>query len=173
VPESAVIAPVRAAQATIGRLHSVHTPAGRAGMIPHVTLLYPFVHGDRPTADTAAALAAVLAGFAAFEADFRQLARFTDGQAVAYAQPDPAEPFIAITRALSAAFGIQPYGGVYDRVIPHMTVASIASLDGLDAIEREARPMLPISCRIDAAEVWVVREGRWRFAERVALGGAA
>jgi 2'-5' RNA ligase len=170
--ESAVIAPIRAAHATIGRLQSVHTPAGRAGMIPHVTLLYPFVDGDRLDVEPMARLADVLDGFAGFPVAFRRLARFTDGLAVAYAEPEPAGPFAAITHALSAEFGLPPYGGIYDTVIPHMTVASIGNVDGLETIEREAQPMLPISTRIDAAEVWIMQGGRWQFAERVALGEA-
>ena len=139
-------------------------------MIPHVTLLYPWVDGDAPLGEPMEALATVLGGFTAFEAGFRRLARFTDGQAVTYAEPEPAEPFIAITHSLSATFGIQPYGGAHATVIPHMTVASIGSVAGLDAIEREARPMLPIRARVDAAEVWAKRDGAWRLAGRVALG---
>src|SRR5581483_7453255 len=99
--ETAVIAPVRAAQQTIGGLQAVHTPAGRAGMIPHVTLLYPWVAGDPVGAEPLTRLRRVLAGFTAFTVAFRRLARFTDGQAVTYAEPEPAAPFIGITAALS------------------------------------------------------------------------
>ncbi len=167
--ESAVIAPIPAAQPTIGQLHALHTPAGRAGMPTHVTLLTPFVDPDHLAGEPLALLRDVLSAFTRFSVSFRRLARFADGLAVLYAEPEPAAPFVDMTRALSDAFGLLPYAGLHETVVPHLTVASLGRVEPLDAIEAAAQPMLPLTTAVTAAEVWAKREPGWLLAERIAL----
>ena len=53
------------------------------------------------------------------------LARRTQWPEVTYLAPSPAEPFVAMTRAIANQFAaFPPYSGQYQDIIPHLTVAS-------------------------------------------------
>jgi 2'-5' RNA ligase superfamily len=118
------------------------------GIPPHVTILFPAPSdiGD------------ALEGFAAFDVTFTETRRFPE---VVYLAPQPAEPFVAMTRAVWERFpDWPPYEGAFlPDITPHLTVAWGALLD---EAEEDLRPRLPVHAR--AREVWLLGEvapGRW------------
>jgi hypothetical protein len=91
---------------------------------------------------------------------------------VLYLEPEPAERFSALTRAIAAAWPEHPpYEGAHDEVLPHLTVAE--SEDGalLDELAAQVEPRLPIEARVHEATLIVEDEhGRWHEFRRLPLG---
>lgn len=78
------------------------------------------------------------------------------GDEVVYLEPEPAEPFIALTKAIGAAWPqCKPYHGQYDEIVPHLTLG--IGGDDLAQIASAANQLLPI--RSSADNVWLM-EGR-------------
>jgi 2'-5' RNA ligase len=158
VAETAIVVLVPELEPLVASWRRSLTQDGERGMPPHVTLLYPFV--DEADVDAARPkVARVLASFAPFEASFAATARFPD---TLYLAPEPPAPFVAMTEALAGAFPeYPPYGGAFDEVVPHVTVAH-GDQERFASIEDELRPVLPVSVRIERA--WLMSDGPdgWR-----------
>ena len=102
----------------------------------------------------------ICGGTPAIEVQFRRTARFPG---VLYLDPEPAAPLAALTGALAARWPqAPPYGGAFDEVIPHLTVAQGAPADVLDGIEADLERSLPIGTRLAEAWLYVLEGGRWR-----------
>jgi 2'-5' RNA ligase len=121
------------------------------GVPPHITLLIP----APPDLDVAKA---ALAEFSPFDVTFSEFGRFPD---TLWLAPEPAAPFVAMTEALFEAFpNHAPYGGVFNEITPHLTVAQG---DELDAAEQDIAPALPLSSRASSVVVFEqVAPDRWR-----------
>ena len=95
--------------------------AAGAGVPAHVTVLFPFLPARGLVPAVRRELAAIAATQAPFEVIFATVGRFPD---VVYLAPRPAEPFTRLTGAVAARFpDFPPYGGAFDEVIPHLTIA--------------------------------------------------
>ena len=163
--ETALIGPVAEAE-PVAAWHRVHSPAGLAGMPPHVTLLTPCVPVDR-----AGEVAEVLAAFPPFDFELARTARFSDVVPVLYLAPEPAAPFAAITAALVERFpDYQPYAGLHATVVPHLTVATQLDPEVLDAIELEVSRILPIAARGEETWLMELSAARWRRVTALPLG---
>jgi 2'-5' RNA ligase superfamily len=127
------------------------------GMPPHVTLLVP-------SEDDVGAIVEAMAGFAAFDVRFERLDRFPG---TLWLAPDPGEPFAAMTEALVARWPERrPYGGVFARVIPHLTVAQRE----LDAAAAALGPFLPLQSRAEVVALYEkVQSDHWRELATVEL----
>ena len=156
--ETAVVALIPELEPLIGDWRRRYTGDGARDMPPHVTLIYPF-------ADAAAAderletVARVLGAFGPFPVELRATGRFSE---LLYLRPEPAEPFVAMTDALADAFPeFPPYGGGFDAIVPHATVAQ-ADDETLAAIESELITQLPVQARVERA--WLVENAPagWR-----------
>ena len=145
-----------------------YDPVAAAGIPAHVTILYPFVPPAQLTPAVDAAVKDALAGFSAFDFALTRAERFDDG--VLYLAPEPAGPFQALTAAIAARWPEHPpYGGVFDHVVPHLTVA-IAEGAPVDALVPELRAGLPIRTRAEEVCLMVGREqGIWEVRERFPL----
>ena len=135
----------------------------------HLTIVNPFVPAARIDAAVTAAVAEVLSEFRPFAYELTRIDRFPD---VLFLAPDPAEPFIAITEAMTRRFPEHPpYGGVFDTIVPHVSIAFGPERPGLaELVERE----LPLSGT--AEEVWLVAQGddrAWTVHHRFALGATS
>jgi hypothetical protein len=87
---------------------------------------------------------------ASFECRF-ELTRWF-GVDVLWLDPNPAEPFRGLTAAVGAAFPeCPPYGGAFDEVVPHLTVAErrFADLATLKGVERDVLAGLPLVAPIE------------------------
>jgi 2'-5' RNA ligase len=121
------------------------------GVPPHITLLIP----APPDLDAAQA---ALAEFGPFDVTFSGFGRFPE---TLWLAPDPAAPFVAMTEALIEAFPSHaPYGGVFEGITPHLTVAQG---DELVAAERDITAALPLSSRASSVILFEqVAADRWR-----------
>lgn len=140
-------------------------PVGAPGLPLHVTLLHPFVAPRAIDAAVEAALHEVVADMAQFRFVLARLARFPG---VLYLAPEPPEPFVELTGALQERWPEHPpYGGAYESVVPHLTVAlGGEAYAGTRGLERA----LPIEAC--AREVWLMTEswsGRWSTRMRLVL----
>jgi 2'-5' RNA ligase len=171
---TALIVPVPALDPVVGRYRSSLDTAARWGVPAHVTVLYPFLDPVDATADeTHTAVGRAVASVSAFDCAFERTAWF--GQDVLWLAPVPAGPFAALTRAVWDAFPrTPPYGGTYDDVVPHLTVAELrnGTPEELRQTDADVRPALPVTARID--RVWLVagndQPGSWRLAATFPLG---
>lgn len=124
------------------------------GIPAHVTLLYP-APGDVDD------VARVLGGTAAFDVAFEETARFED---ILYLVPSPQDPFAELTQALVRRFpDWPPYGGKFDGILPHLTVAQ-GDAATLDAAERDVVSHLPVHARATHAVMLTeVQPARWEL----------
>lgn len=169
--ETAVVVAVDVA--ALETVYRVEFPAFHALGVPlHVTLLYPFVPPDELDA-ALPRLADVLCAHRRFDFVLSELQTFARTVWVA---PEPAAPFVRLTRAIEAAFPETPHwGGAFEEVIPHVTL-----VDGLEESVLEetlarlrsvVEPLLPVT--LSADEVVVLAEqadGRMPVVARLPLG---
>jgi len=170
-PRTAVIVAVPAAGPALAEWRERHTGDARLGMPPHVTLLVPFVPPPRLTGDVEERLARLVVAEPAFEVVFERSARFPE---VLYLPPEPAEPFVRLTHALTTEWPDHPpYEGRHESVIPHLTVAESGDASLLDRITAELDPRLPVAQRVTEAQLYVEDEdGRWHERRRFPFGDA-
>ena len=167
--ETAIVVLVPEARAAADRWRRAHTADGAAGMPPHVTLLYPFVDDAVLGEPELEAVRAVVSAHAAF--DFT-LARLDAFPGVLYLAPEPDGPFRELTAALARAFPEHPpYGGAFDDVVPHLTLAEDAAAP-LEEIRVDVAGALPIAARAGEAAVMRLVDDRWAVHARAPLGRA-
>ena len=117
--------------------------AGWAKGIPaHITLCYPFIPPQQVDDRSTERLTALLRGTAPFPFRFTRTNRFP---AALWLAPEPCEPFRDLTETLCLGFpSVRPYGGQFDRVIPHLTIAdrvTEATMDRLTATDDGEPPL--------------------------------
>jgi 2'-5' RNA ligase len=166
-----VIVTVLEAEPLVGEWRMRYTPDAPCGIPPHVTVLFPFVPSER-VAEVEERVAEIVAAAPAFDLAFRRTARFPE---VLYLDPEPAEPFLALTAAIEAEWPEHPpYEGAFDVVIPHLTVAESEDSALLDRISADVEPHLPVETRVHEASLFVEDDtGRWHERDRQPLGGRA
>jgi 2'-5' RNA ligase len=169
--ESAIIVPI-AVPATIARLRERMDPSAAAGIPAHVTLLYPFMPVDGLDDDVRRKVGRIVAAEPTFTVNFRDVARFPN---VVYLPPDPADPFRRMTTALAQEFpDYPPYEGVYETLIPHLTVAQDVPDDYYAAAEHALPGALPV--RHIVREAWLIGhlpEQPWHTLWRLPLGDSS
>jgi 2'-5' RNA ligase len=142
-----------------------HADAVTGGIPLHITVLFPFVD---PAAVPEDELAELCSSFAPLDFELTRLAEFPG---VVYAVPEPDDQLVTLMRAVHGRFPeTPPYGGVFEDVVPHATLAEGVPLE---VVEPECTPLLPIACHVD--EVTLLAETaveRWSVAGGYALGGA-
>jgi 2'-5' RNA ligase len=165
---SAVVVTVPDAERAVGEWRLQYTRDAPAGMPPHVSLLFPFVPAERVD-EVEQPLAGLVAAAHAFDLVFRRTARFPE---VLYLDPEPTEPFLALTAAISAEWPEHPpYEGAFDTVIPHLTVAESRDQGLLDRIAVAVEAHLPVETRVRDASLFVEDDDRrWRELSRLPLG---
>lgn len=139
-----------------------------AGAGPHVTILYPFLGRDALGPAERTELAAMAGGMPAFEVRFERVRRFAD---LVWIEPEPADPFAALTAAVVERWPDHPpYGGRFETVIPHLTLVE-SEVAPLEAIEQAAARVAPFVRRAQRLELWCQdAAGRWRPRWRIPFG---
>lgn len=156
---------------TLARIRRRWDRAARAGAQPHVTVLFPFLPTGALTLDVRASLAELAARVEPFDVTFRRVCRFDEG--VVWIEPEPGDPFRRLTAAVVDRWPDHPpYGGLFDEVIPHLTIVEAEHDDPpLAAIEAQVAGGLPFRSRADRLELWRQDpDGRWRPHWRLPLG---
>lgn len=128
------------------------------GVLPHVTLLIP-------APPDAAGAAEALGSFGPCDVTFASFGRFPG---TLWLAPEPAEPFVELTRSLLARFpGYEPYEGEFAGITPHLTVAQG---EELSAAEAALEPLLPLCSRASSVVLFEqVAPDRWRENAEFAL----
>ena len=166
MPRTALIVPVPEAEPLVHEWRVRHDNASR-GIPAHVTLLVPFVPSDDVDAALVAELRALFATQPAFSFSLPRVARFPE---VAWLSPEPAEPFRRLTELIFSRYpDYPPYEGVYEEVIPHLTVG-VGEPALQDEIEAALTPQLPIEA--EAREVTLLVEdeaGHWHSGSSFSL----
>jgi len=166
---SAVIVPVREASSLVDEWRERTCEVKPSFAVPpHVTLLFPFMAPERIDSHVVAQLHTTLARFECFRFRLADTGRFVR---TLYLTPDPAEPFLRMTTALAADYpDYPPYGGEFDAILPHLTVAQ-GDAAVLDEAEAQVRRALPVEAV--AHEALVIAEAdahlRWRTVARLKL----
>ncbi len=168
--ESALIVPALQVAALVEPFRLRHDPSARAGIPPHITVMYPFLAPGRLTRDVVMELDLLVGSTRAFEYELTDVREFDGG--VLYLAPEPPEPFIALTRRVGEAFDIAPYGGAHPVVVPHLTVAQTATDPERKGIAEVMERSLPQ--RGLASEAWLMvgsNESGWRRSRAMNFGG--
>jgi 2'-5' RNA ligase len=165
---SAVLVEVPEAEPVVGEWRRRYTLDAPAGIPAHVTILFPFVEPGR-LGEAEGRLAELVAGTAAFDLTFARTARWPE---LLYLVPEPAEPFVALTRAVEREWPDQPpYGGAHETIVPHLTVAESTDPALLDRIAADVEPQLPIVTPVREASLFAEDDaGRWREHGRFPFG---
>ena len=155
-------------QPALARLRARWDWAANVGVPAHITIVFPFLPAHRLVPDVRRNLAALAAGQRPFDVQFARVGRFPT---VVYLAPDPSAPFTRLTEAVVDRFpDYPPYGGVFEEVIPHLTITE-ANDAPFDDIASEAEATLPFTHRVTQLEVLVEGgEGRWHGRWRIPLG---
>ena len=129
-------------------------------MPAHITVLYPFLHEECLTGEVVARLRELCADVPVLAVQFRRTARFPG---VLYLDPKPAGRLRELTASIAQRWpDAPPYGGSFDEVIPHLTVARTADVGVLNDIESEVLRGLPVATRLREACLYVFDGERWR-----------
>ena len=164
-----LVVPAESAAGLLAPWHGRLPAAGRA-LPPHVTALWPFLPVDACDAGAERRLEALLAGVPAFSFALTRVVELADA---AVLLAEPAAAFQALTRLLWDEWPeCPPYGGAFDEVAPHVTVAVDPPGSERAAIEATLAPRLPLVCR--ASEVLLLEEtpaGPLHARRRFTLGG--
>jgi 2'-5' RNA ligase len=145
----------------------------RLGVPPHVTILSPFLEPERINSAVLDTLAAIAGAELAFDTWFTVVRRWPPseiGPGVVWLEPDPAAPFLRLTRAVWAAFPDHPpYGREDDDLEAHLTIA-IDDPDRFDAVEAATATFLPFRRRASSVDLLVEgRGGGYRTRRRFRL----
>jgi 2'-5' RNA ligase len=161
IPESALAVNVPEAEPYVGALRERFDPAAKLGVPAHITVLYPFVPPERITGTVLRKVRRALSAVSGFEFRLLRVGRFPTAL---YLAPEPARPFIGLTETVVREFPeYLPYGGQYDSIIPHLTVAQAGTAEH-DAAEAELAAALPgVGIEAHCREVVLLENssGRW------------
>jgi 2'-5' RNA ligase len=111
----------------------------------HVTLLSPWL--PEPSADDLERVAKLAAATPAFDITLERVRVFPSG--TIYLEPEPAEPFAALTAELVAAFPqCRPYDGQFG-VVPHLTLDHLLGGVTVERTRASLGDLLPAYGRAD------------------------
>jgi 2'-5' RNA ligase len=160
---TALVVLVPEAEPVVSGTRARHDPAVQLGVPPHVTLLFPFMTSDGVSASVQSTLCNLFAGFERFSVCFAEACRWP---LEAYLAPRPDAPFIALTRAIAAAFPeYPPYEGRHADIVPHLTIAqgsAAAAEQGVKEIAAELAKYGSIQSVCTAVTLLENSAGLWR-----------
>ncbi len=147
--DTAIIVPVSSADTIIG---SWRLPYCEPGLPAHITALYPFKPLDLIDSDDRVGLQEIALRRAATITRFAACGRFPS---VSFLEPDNPAFYADLTADLERRWpDYPPYGGVFDEVHPHLTIAEGVDTREQDGIERIVHSSLPYEAVID--ELWLI-----------------
>lgn len=146
-------------------------PSATSGEPAHVTVLYPFVPLARVDDELTDRLRSIASGVSPFDVVFDRVAAFADE--TFYLAPADPTPFLLLTERFSRAYpSYPPYGGRFNDVVPHLTVAQGEPTDALRSALRTLEGRLPIHVRVETLDLAVSGDGLpWRRLAALPLNG--
>ena len=165
---SALYVEIPAAESLVAEHRLAWDAVAAAGIPAHVTVLFPFLDPDAIDRSVREALRLIAVRVPPFDVRFERVGRFPE---VVWLAPDPVAPFAALTDMIAARWpDHQPYGGVFETVIHHLTVADGAPNETLDSLQRSLSGGLPIRQRVGELTLATRRSGTWTVVEQYPLG---
>jgi len=170
--EFALVALVPEAEKLVNPFRQLYDPSAAKGMPAHITINYPFRSiKSSHSAGVIDELQDIFPSFASFQYILGSLARFPG---VLYLEPEPVEPFIELIQLIAAQFpDTPPYEGIFDSVIPHLTVADIGDQTRIEAIEEEfildVKEILPIEAVVREIHLMNNIQGKWAVQNKFQL----
>lgn len=148
--ESAILLIVPEAEPLVGALRLEGDASASQGVPAHLTLRYPFV--PDPDVGVVGELGSFFAGVDGFALTFTSVGEFPE---VVYLAPEESSEVAGLTEALVRRWpGHLPYNGLFDQVVPHLTVVGTPD-PGLRAKALAALPAgLPIRSQAREASLW-------------------
>lgn len=162
-----------AAEPVVGAWRAGLDRAAGVGVPAHVTVTYPFAPLAALAPGDHDRLAAVVAAVPSFTLVGERTQWF--GDEVLYVELVGAAAVSGLTAAVTDAFPeYPPYGGVFDEVVPHLTVGD-HDRSTLRAAESDVRARLPFSQEVTEVELWAgpppaSGRGSWRLVRAYPLG---
>lgn len=168
--ESGFLVRVPEAESVVQDLRERFDPSAVLGVPAHVTVLFPFMSPDLVTPEVLRRAAASLRSVNSFNFALRNIGRWPE---TTYLKPEPAAPFVHLTRTLFTEFPeCPPYGGAFPDIVPHLSVAD-RSHEAADSAELELRLRLDgrsaITGVCSAVELWENSSGRWKSLHTIKL----
>ncbi|KUN84065.1 2'-5' RNA ligase family protein [Streptomyces griseoruber] len=165
--QSGLIVRVPAAEPAVRAWRDRLDPSARAGVPAHVTVLFPFLHENRIDDGACAAIGEVIGRHRRFEARFEHCGRFPG---ILYLVPEPDLPFRRLTEAIADRWPqTPPFGGQFDEVVPHLTIAQGQDDAVLEEAEADLRGRLPVTGRVSSVDLMVHDGTRWQQRASFAL----
>jgi 2'-5' RNA ligase len=173
MPLSAFIVRVPEAEPTVSELRRKFDATAALGVPAHITILYPFMEPDKVTPEVLRSVQEAVAKCHAFAFALRKGSRWPE---TTYLLPEPAQPFIRLTKAIVQRFPTYPpYSGRHSEIIPHLTVAD-GSEHAANAAEAELKFIFnrsgPINATCRQIELIENSSGVWRTMHVLALGAS-
>ncbi|MXG88884.1 GNAT family N-acetyltransferase [Nocardioides flavescens] len=167
---TALVVVVPEVEAAVTAIRDELDPHARLGVPAHVTVLYPFVAAARVDATLETRLSELFATVPGFDVTFERVGWFGDD--VLFLAPEPSEPFRALTELVAEAFPDHaPYGGRFDEITPHLTVAHRARPERLQAAVPRLEAGPPVAASARAVTLLVQQpDGRWQAGPEFRLG---
>lgn len=147
--QSALIVAVPEAEPVVAR-HRVRLDTAAAWGVPaHITVCYPFLPPAQIDEHVIAGLRRAAAAVPAFSCELAAVDWF--GERVVWLAPEPSGPLRALTAAITARFpAARPYHGLFDDVVPHLTIGHDRPVADLKAAAADIAEQLPIPARISS-----------------------
>lgn len=176
--QTAVIVPVNGAEAAVSRFRLRYDRSAPFGVPAHLTIVFPFVPLDRLGEHDLQDLAEIFAAEAAFTVVFHGFGRFpgqrADDPDVLWLAPEPTDPFRRLTIAVANRWPeAPPYSGMFDDIVPHLTVTETAPAAAIDQAQTAITAALPIASRIDRGSLIAFDGMVWRERRQLPLSGRA
>ncbi|MEU4426056.1 2'-5' RNA ligase family protein [Actinoplanes sp. NPDC024001] len=153
---SALAVLVPEAEPAVADLRERLDPIATQGVPAHITVLIPFLPPNELTPHVLAAVRHVVAGVPRFFLTLDKVGWF--GERVLWLNPSPAEPFRELTHRLAGRFPrVQPYGGEFAEVVPHLTIGHDQPYEVLTAAAAQVQQRLPIHAWVSTVHLLVGR----------------
>lgn len=173
--ESALILPIPEIESIVQPYRQRYTADGATGLLPHITLLYPFAAESEWSSEVRTVLQSRANGFSPFTFQLVRLNCFRHDR-VLFLEPEPNGTIINLIHSFATAFPQYPlYGGAVsiEDFHPHLTLAIASTDEELVRIEntldRQIGGILPVT--VTANEVWLVvrTDNGWKHHTTVTL----
>ncbi len=149
------------------------SPAAALGpelVAAHVTVLWPFLAPSLIDTAVLRDIAAVCEKHPRHRFRLERLAAYPGG--TVYMPPEPADLLLGLMHDVWNRWPeTPPYGGIYDEVNPHVTLAVLEDrAELIPQVRSFAEPHLPIDATAEEVMLLLVENGRWRLLEQFPLG---
>ena len=168
--EAALVVFVPEAEALIGPFQEKYEQTASEGLLPHITINYPFQPRQPDRKQLIKDLSALFSSFPPIRFELTELRQFPD---TLYLAVEPEQPFRDMIEAVAIQYPESPpYGGAIAEIIPHLTITGIPKGADPRDIRREftveASGKLPIEGK--ASQVWLIEYQNNYWSKSIAFG---